>query len=310
MAGGASSLTRAAASSIASGRPSSRWQIATSGGGVVGGQFEVRADSLGAIEEKGNGRGGGQLLDRRELARVGQGQGRDRILALAAQAQGGPAGDEQRQVRAGGQQLGRQGDGADELLEVIEDDQDLAAGQGGDQPLLERRFAFFAQAEALGDHRQGDDRVAGEGQGDEGDTAREVGPEQAGQLQRQPGLADAAGAGQGDETHILAAQQIPDRGQLGVAAQNRRQGAQEVAAGWRARSTKTAIVYASVFAAFLPASFSPGFAAALLAAVFLVESAWYALVAPFSRRQAPNGLIFRASPGLIERPAQSCSAWV
>lgn len=42
---------------------------------------------------------------------------------------------------------------------------------------------------------------------------------------------------------------------------------------------KTAIVYASVFAAFLPASFSPGFAAALLAAVFIVEAAWYALVA-------------------------------
>jgi threonine/homoserine/homoserine lactone efflux protein len=41
---------------------------------------------------------------------------------------------------------------------------------------------------------------------------------------------------------------------------------------------KTAIVYASVFAAFLPASFSPGFAAVLLAAVFVVESVWYALV--------------------------------
>jgi threonine/homoserine/homoserine lactone efflux protein len=42
---------------------------------------------------------------------------------------------------------------------------------------------------------------------------------------------------------------------------------------------KTAIVYASVFAAFLPASFSLGFAAVLLAAVFVVESAWYVLVA-------------------------------
>jgi threonine/homoserine/homoserine lactone efflux protein len=42
---------------------------------------------------------------------------------------------------------------------------------------------------------------------------------------------------------------------------------------------KAAIIYASVFAAFLPASFSLGFAAALLAAVFVVESAWYALVA-------------------------------
>jgi threonine efflux protein len=42
---------------------------------------------------------------------------------------------------------------------------------------------------------------------------------------------------------------------------------------------KAAIVYASVFAAFLPTSFSLGFAAAVLAAVFVVESAWYALVA-------------------------------
>jgi threonine/homoserine/homoserine lactone efflux protein len=42
---------------------------------------------------------------------------------------------------------------------------------------------------------------------------------------------------------------------------------------------KAAIIYASVFAALLPASFSPGFAAALLAAVFCVEAAWYALVA-------------------------------
>ncbi|KRR07038.1 threonine transporter [Bradyrhizobium jicamae] len=42
---------------------------------------------------------------------------------------------------------------------------------------------------------------------------------------------------------------------------------------------KTSIVYASVFAAFLPSSFSVAFAAALLAAVFVVESAWYALVA-------------------------------
>jgi threonine/homoserine/homoserine lactone efflux protein len=42
---------------------------------------------------------------------------------------------------------------------------------------------------------------------------------------------------------------------------------------------KAAIIYASVFAALLPASFSLGFAAALLAAVFCVETAWYALVA-------------------------------
>ena len=42
---------------------------------------------------------------------------------------------------------------------------------------------------------------------------------------------------------------------------------------------KTAIVYASVFAAFLPPHFSLAFAGALLVIVFLVEAGWYALVA-------------------------------
>ena len=42
---------------------------------------------------------------------------------------------------------------------------------------------------------------------------------------------------------------------------------------------KTAIVYASVFAALLPEHVSMGFATALLLVVFLVETSWYGLVA-------------------------------
>ena len=42
---------------------------------------------------------------------------------------------------------------------------------------------------------------------------------------------------------------------------------------------KTAIVYASVFAAFLPDTFSPMFAAVLLCVIFVVEAGWYAIVA-------------------------------
>jgi threonine efflux protein len=42
---------------------------------------------------------------------------------------------------------------------------------------------------------------------------------------------------------------------------------------------KTAIVYASVFAAFLPGRFSPAFAVALLCVVFALETGWYAIVA-------------------------------
>src|SRR2546430_6886265 len=51
---------------------------------------------------------------------------------------------------------------------------------------------------------------------------------------------------------------------------------------------KAAIVYASVFAAFLPASLSLGFAAALLAAVLFVETAWYALVALLFSSSGPQ----------------------
>jgi threonine/homoserine/homoserine lactone efflux protein len=51
---------------------------------------------------------------------------------------------------------------------------------------------------------------------------------------------------------------------------------------------KTAIVYASVFAAFLPQQFSAGFAALLLALVFLVEAGWYSLVAQVLSSAAPQ----------------------
>ena len=61
---------------------------------------------------------------------------------------------------------------------------------------------------------------------------------------------------------------------------------------------KTAIVYASVFAAFLPQHFSAGFAAALLALVFLVEAGWYSLVALGLSSAAPQQVYL------------SCKAWV
>jgi threonine/homoserine/homoserine lactone efflux protein len=51
---------------------------------------------------------------------------------------------------------------------------------------------------------------------------------------------------------------------------------------------KTAIVYASVFAALLPPQFSPVFAAALLLVVFAVEAGWYALVALVLSSSAPQ----------------------
>jgi len=65
---------------------------------------------------------------------------------------------------------------------------------------------------------------------------------------------------------------------------------------------KAAIVYASVFAAFLPTSFSLGFAVALLAAVLLIETAWYALVALLFSSSGPQR-VYLSYKAWIDRAA-------
>jgi threonine/homoserine/homoserine lactone efflux protein len=61
---------------------------------------------------------------------------------------------------------------------------------------------------------------------------------------------------------------------------------------------KTAVVYASVFAALLPATYSPLFAAMLLGVVFVIETGWYAVVATMLSSSAPRRAYLR------------CKAWV
>jgi threonine/homoserine/homoserine lactone efflux protein len=56
---------------------------------------------------------------------------------------------------------------------------------------------------------------------------------------------------------------------------------------------KTSIVYASVFAAFLPSAPSTGFNLALLALVFLIEAGWYAVVALALSSERPRGAYLR-----------------
>ncbi|MDB5873642.1 MAG: threonine efflux protein [Ramlibacter sp.] len=61
---------------------------------------------------------------------------------------------------------------------------------------------------------------------------------------------------------------------------------------------KTAIVYASVFAAFLPGTFSALFAAVLVSVVFVIETGWYAIVATMLSSNRPR------------RAYLDCKAWV
>lgn len=68
---------------------------------------------------------------------------------------------------------------------------------------------------------------------------------------------------------------------------------------------KTAIVYASIFAAFLPGAFSAGLALGIVVTVFLIESGWYAFVAVGLSAKAPRAFYLR-----FKAVIDSCAALV
>jgi threonine/homoserine/homoserine lactone efflux protein len=67
---------------------------------------------------------------------------------------------------------------------------------------------------------------------------------------------------------------------------------------------KTAIVYASVFAAFLPAAPSVGFDVALVTIVFAIEAGWYTIVALALSSERPRRAYLRYKAG-VDRVAGS-----
>ena len=124
---GESSATRAAASSIASGRPSRRAQISATAGGVLVREREVRLDGLRPLDEQRH---------RRDTA-TGARRRRQPLPARAAPAaapgtrarrgaQQRPAGDQHLQPRRGRQQVGHHRRGRQHLLEVVEQQQQRA----------------------------------------------------------------------------------------------------------------------------------------------------------------------------------------
>jgi threonine/homoserine/homoserine lactone efflux protein len=70
----------------------------------------------------------------------------------------------------------------------------------------------------------------------------------------------------------------------------------------QASNPKTAIWYASVFAAFLPPAPSLGFDVAIAAVVFLIETSWYTLVAMALSAEHPRQVYLRFKP-VIDRAA-------
>ena len=147
---GGSVRTRAATSSIASGRPSSAAHHLGDGrgGGVV--QREVR------IGLRGRGRRtAGRRVPRPPLAaavaRPGHAERTERDVVLAAQPQQAAAGHQQLRARAAGEQPAELGRGAQHLLEVVDDAAARAGRRAGRRPGPAPASALDRDADRGGD---------------------------------------------------------------------------------------------------------------------------------------------------------------
>ena len=98
---------------------------------------------------------------------------------LSLNAQHLPARHEDREAWAGGQQVGHAGRGGDHLLEVVEDQQEVAIAQDGPQAFGERSVARVRQIQRPRDFRQDEVGIAHQGQGNEDRPIRKVRSESA-----------------------------------------------------------------------------------------------------------------------------------
>ena len=201
---GVSSRIRAAASSIASGSPSSAWQTATTAAVFDVRQGEVGLDRAGALDEEldGGRRGGARAAmpgRRRRPSPAGH-----LVDPLAADAQHDPARDEEDGIRRERVEPDDRGRRIDDLLEVVEHDEHAPAAEREREPLLEGAVAGIADAESVGDRREQQGRLEHVLERDEGRAVGEERLGRRGDLDREPALADPARAQQRDEAMLTA----------------------------------------------------------------------------------------------------------
>ena len=206
---------RAAASSIASGRPSSRAQMRS--------MCSASPAASSSRESSARARRRNRSADGAAAER------RDRQFVLAGDAQRGAAGHDELRARRRGQQAADLRRRVEELLEVVDHQQQRAAREQAHQP-----FALGG-AQLLRD-LGGDERGVGErGERDEAGAVGELRGEPVGQLDREAGLADAAGPGEREQAHVGIGEQRGGGDQVGLAAEQRGRGSGEGGRGQRGR---------------------------------------------------------------------------
>ena len=219
-----SSCTRAAASSIASGIPSSRAadlrdrRRAFSVGDLEADGTTARArstNSCTASHWSRSARGGSWRRSGRDS------DGTRQITSPGIRSGSRLVARMRRCGQARSRALGQPCAGGDQVLAVVEEEQQVLGLEKGRQGLDQRLAGRLAHAKGRGDGLGHQRRVGERGQLDQPDAirvARELGSRR---LDRQPGLAAAAGAGQGEQPG--GGEQSLDLGDLALASDEARQ---------------------------------------------------------------------------------------
>ena len=188
------------------------------------GHLEVGFDRPCPLDEERDRSSVDELRQRGEVLQVRQRQRCHRILLLATQLEPGAAGHQHLQAGRRLEQVGDEGRGAHDLLEVVQQNQQAPVAQIGHQRLQQRLLPAFLEAKRLRKRRDDQFRVADGRQVDEADAVREVVAQLGCRLQREARLARAAGSRQRQQPHLRALEQRDCRGHLPGAPDERGSG--------------------------------------------------------------------------------------
>ena len=135
------------------------------------------------------------IVERRDHQRI------DGMVALGAEPQHGAARGEDRDVRARGEELIELGCRSGHLLEVVEHQQRRSLREVLDQGVERRARAFDRRSDGGGNPGQHERRIRDRRERDELGTVPGFFDRRA-DRDRESGLADAAGPGQRDQSHV------------------------------------------------------------------------------------------------------------
>ena len=216
-------VTRAAASSIARGTPSSRRQISATSGALSAVTRKGRVHRLAPPREQLHCWRLQQIIVRGLRLGVGHGQWRHRENMLAIHPCQHSARRQGREPRAGRQQITQHGGGGPDVLEVIQHQQELGFTQGRRQSALDRGITGVLDAGGAGHHGRHQTGVPNLGERNKQHTVGEVRLHPGRNLAGETGLADAAGSGEGEEADVTAAPERQGQVQFTLAPDQRRE---------------------------------------------------------------------------------------